>query len=1734
MSGTPTKEAKGGPQPQAPLRPKILIRFAPKPKLEEPSASGLTVVPDGSAAVSEDKRSAPNVSAVPKRIGMFAREASVATSTPGKAKKPVLSRAERVARPLMEESDEENENENEAVARAAEEETPPPPPPKPKVTAVVPPPPPKPEVTVLPSVAKAFMGIAVKPERKSYSFDAVKRRLTDETAATLIELGKQLEELTLGGLDLTTGAGLVKETEEVEGKSKFTFDNDQSFADPLTEAKLTALDDSFRTLQLRMTYLLGKGSLEEEGVPPLSQDRDVLFKLITYAPKFAKDKPKFLEAERMKDLKLLFTDSIVATLVELESTLNELKEGGIELADMKVTPPAAEGQPHVYELEDGNTFLVVEDEEQRPKLEARLKELWPLLPNGSKITLTKLIGLGPFDEEGTPLQSDLAILTELFTLAKQSKAKAKVGEAKAAELAAEEEAQRIKTLEGTPYEQYVAPIEEEFGKSPYEVTTDSKYTPGKYTDRMGKEATLPQQQGFIPSTRRAFGYFILDKFRRYMLEPLEKLDPNACQAFGDSSSETQIYQYQKFVRDYISFMTPYRGVLVYHGLGSGKTCTAIAASEALLASGGKQRIIIMTPFSLRKNFIQQITFCGFRHFRLLNYWTPHEYKASDGKNALWLFATSVMRIPETYMIPRRGKPLRIWIPDLNKPQSEENYSKLDGTAQAEIRDQIYETLVFDPDKKKNGLIWFINYNGITASKLRDLACKPTHDVFDNAVIVIDEIHNLVRLMQGTIDPYLKKITEGELKAETMKQSKFLDPDRFTSNPWQPKYCGRTMNYKRGYLFYRLLVGCKNTKIVGLSGTPLINFPEELGILANVLHGYNYIYKATMQKLKEANGDKRLVEGLTKMAEGNDATNFCPYLDFHETIINDRLATIDFTFTFLPEGYRKIQGQLGVERIPFTETLLTTAEKLELVKQSISKAMKTINTAYSYTGSIVETAEPLLPVMGEPSIPNNAAMDDSFKGRFVSPADGTSIVNGQVLFKRLSGLISYYKGSRKDLMPEVKEGDDTIVMVPMSLDQQKKYNAIRLAEIQVEKRKEQQQRQGGPKRGDDAELQKLASSQNYRMASRQACNFVFPDGFTRPRPMTAEQAKQADEFGGSLDDLVGEDQAPDASALVRSKEEEATASAEAKRDAEQARQDDEAVSKQQEAEEIEAEKTKLRAQGKAEGDIQLAVKAIQDRYEQERQGELLLASAITGQTEEPREALSPEQKRCLANMLEGESYQAAINRAKECLSTLGAANLLLKDPRDPARSPLGRWSPKYKAILENIDALPGSSLVYSQFLGMEGIGIFTIVMKANGYVPIKIVSRGGQFEFDEETEASIRKGPTANEKRFILFTGGEEEEVRKTNIDIFNAKYSELPTKIKEVILSSGFTQEVGNKRGELCRVFCITAAGAEGLSLKNVRGVHIMEPYWNDVRMAQVKGRAIRICSHQELPLSERNVKIYTYITVYSREAQEARGDPREGEKQKWAIPQEIWNRDGINRATAESYGISTTRDDYALTSDERLYYISEKKKKLVENLIILMKSAAADCTLNYKQNMDGTFICRMLGNEGDFLYHPSLQRDFELNKRDEMGDLFTVPPAEKEKVKAALAKLTFEEEKEEQDEEKEEEKEAAPKPKEEEEAAPQGEEAPKPPPKAEAPKPKAAPAPKRISYPIATKTKAGEQKQFVVSAMPTVGANGSVTVTEFLVYDKADTGFTTPVGRAQAIFKDGKWIPKAGTVKLT
>lgn len=71
-----------------------------------------------------------------------------------------------------------------------------------------------------------------------------------------------------------------------------------------------------------------------------------------------------------------------------------------------------------------------------------------------------------------------------------------------------------------------------------------------------------------------------------------------------------------------------------------------------------------------------------------------------------------------------------------------------------------------------------------------------------------------------------------------------------------------------------------------------------------------------------------------------------------------------------------------------------------------------------------------------------------------------------------------------------------------------------------------------------------------------------------------------------------------------------------------------------------------------------------------------------------------------------------------------------------------------------------------------------------------------------------------------------------------------------------------NKHGENISILLISSTGAEGLDGKNIRRVHIMEPYWSHSRHAQVISRAVRNDSHIALPQDEKNVQPYIYLSV--------------------------------------------------------------------------------------------------------------------------------------------------------------------------------------------------------------------------------------------------------------------------------
>jgi hypothetical protein len=224
----------------------------------------------------------------------------------------------------------------------------------------------------------------------------------------------------------------------------------------------------------------------------------------------------------------------------------------------------------------------------------------------------------------------------------------------------------------------------------------------------------------------------------------------------------------------------------------------------------------------------------------------------------------------------------------------------------------------------------------------------------------------------------------------------------------------------------------------------------------------------------------------------------------------------------------------------------------------------------------------------------------------------------------------------------------------------------------------------------------------------------------------------------------------------------------------------------------------------------------------------------------------------------------------------------------------------------------------------------------GYRKLDIVlTGGGRWSLTPET---LSAGPGT--PRYITYSGDEDRAKRQMLLAIFNGKWNKMPAELAAQVQE--VTGAKQNLHGEIARVFMITQSGAEGISLANVRQVHIMEAYWNYVRLDQVKGRAIRICSHMDLPPEERTVDVFTYVTKFS-----------ERQIKEKLVDETLRNFDGLE------------------TSDENILKLLKSKKHLADSMLEVMKTAAVDCELNATEN--GTVACYRFAGDPTMepLFHP-------------------------------------------------------------------------------------------------------------------------------------------------------------------
>jgi hypothetical protein len=252
--------------------------------------------------------------------------------------------------------------------------------------------------------------------------------------------------------------------------------------------------------------------------------------------------------------------------------------------------------------------------------------------------------------------------------------------------------------------------------------------------------------------------------------------------------------------------------------------------------------------------------------------------------------------------------------------------------------------------------------------------------------------------------------------------------------------------------------------------------------------------------------------------------------------------------------------------------------------------------------------------------------------------------------------------------------------------------------------------------------------------------------------------------------------------------------------------------------------------------------------------------------------------------------------------------------------LKQYSPKFLQMLKDVREAVGNPenlnnvFMYSQYLQLQGLGIFAAILENNGFQEYKIVKKDNQWIEDPELKPNVPA---------FVFYDGENPATRDLYRQIFNGEYeSGFPPSLKDTI-----------KDKKLC-VFMGTKAAAEGIDLKKVRNVFITEPHWNPVRIDQAIGRAIRICSHANLPLAERTVKVKVYLTVFTKEQ---------------TTTQEAPNITVIRRNDMDVKRYEGDAKEAFLTSDEYLYEITYRKSRIIKSISHLLKQAAVDCEIHRK-----------------------------------------------------------------------------------------------------------------------------------------------------------------------------------------
>ena len=540
---------------------------------------------------------------------------------------------------------------------------------------------------------------------------------------------------------------------------------------------------------------------------------------------------------------------------------------------------------------------------------------------------------------------------------------------------------------------------------------------------------------YYMNNREKFVNFINSVFEPYRLELQDNKETISCKDIGKTTNDFSLLTHQKIVRDYLNLYTPYRGLLLYHGLGSGKTCTSIAIAEGMKTS---KQIIIMLPASLRANYVKQLKECGDVLYKKIQYW---EWISTQTHPEAATPISAILNLPLEYINRQKGA----WFVNIKKKS---NYDTLSDTERKSLDMQLNEMI--------NQKYKFINYNGLRAQRLSEMTAGFTKNLFDDSVVIIDEAHN-----------FISRIVNKIKKEKPIPENKKGEKEQLPTN----------LSLK----LYEFLLSAKNARVILLTGTPVINYPNEFAILFNILRGYIKTWKIPLNIQRNKKIDKN---SLYDMLIGEKTLD---YLDYSP-------ASKILTITRNPFGFKnKIKVESGYQGV-------SNVKKNEKGENMMDTEYISDDDFERKIISILKRND-IIAISEGIEIQNKKALPDKldlFEAQYIDSIT-KNVKNADALKRRILGLSSYFKSAQENLLPKYDKIlgiDYHIIQIPMSNFQLKIYESARKEERKMEKRKKK------PTLADDYE-----QTSTYRIFSRLYCNFVMIE---RPVPFLARKKKQEEE------------------------------------------------------------------------------------------------------------------------------------------------------------------------------------------------------------------------------------------------------------------------------------------------------------------------------------------------------------------------------------------------------------------------------------------------------------------------------------------------------------------------------------------------------------------------------------------------------------------------------------------------